>query len=98
MATSTQAALLDEEALREYDPDLGRNGLREAYGLQSPRRRGFRQAAHESPPRPAPPSLRAKKYEERTGLWQARINDDWRMFFTIEGDAYVLRAITPHSK
>ena len=22
------------------------------------------------------PSLRAKKYEERTGLWQARINDD----------------------
>ena len=23
------------------------------------------------------PSLRAKKYEERTGLWQARINDDW---------------------
>ena len=24
------------------------------------------------------PSLRAKKYEERTGLWQARINDDWR--------------------
>src|SRR5262249_30969062 len=37
------------------------------------------------------PSLRAKKYEERTGLWQARINDDWRMYFTIEGDAYVLR-------
>ena len=31
------------------------------------------------------PSLRAKKYEERTGLWQARINDDWRMYFTIEG-------------
>src|SRR5262249_62310335 len=44
------------------------------------------------------PSLRAKKYEERTGLWQARINDDWRMYFTIEGDAYVLRAITPHPK
>src|SRR5262245_14327439 len=35
------------------------------------------------------PSLRAKKYEERTGLWQARINDDWRMYFTIEGDTYV---------
>jgi plasmid maintenance system killer protein len=44
------------------------------------------------------PSLRAKKYEERTGLWQVRINDDWRMYFTIEGDAYVLRAITPHPK
>ena len=44
------------------------------------------------------PSLRAKKYEERTGLWQARINDDWRMYFTIEGDVYVLRAITPQPK
>src|SRR5215470_3734059 len=44
------------------------------------------------------PSLRAKKYEERTGLWQLRINDDWRMYFTIEGDAYVLRAITAHPK
>ena len=38
------------------------------------------------------PSLRAKKYEERTALWQARINDDWlkqhsprpgRTFFTL---------------
>ena len=44
------------------------------------------------------PSLRAKKYEERSGLWQARINDDWRMYFTIEGDTYVLRAITAHLK
>ena len=26
------------------------------------------------------PSLRAKKYEERTRIWQARINDDWRMY------------------
>ena len=42
------------------------------------------------------PSLRAKKYEERTGLWQARVNDDWRMYFTIEGHTYVLRAITAH--
>jgi len=37
-----------------------------------------------------------RRREERTGLWQARTNDDWRMYFTIEGDAYVLRAITPH--
>jgi hypothetical protein len=41
------------------------------------------------------PSLRAKKYQEHTGLWQARINDDWRMFFTIEGDVYVLRRNLP---
>jgi len=30
--------------------------------------------------------LRAKKYEERTRIWQARINDDWRMYFTIGED------------
>ena len=29
---------------------------------------------------------------------QPRINDDWRMYFTVEGDTYVLRAITPHPK
>jgi plasmid maintenance system killer protein len=44
------------------------------------------------------PSLRAKRYDERRGLWQARVNDDWRFYFTIEGDAYILRAITPHPK
>jgi plasmid maintenance system killer protein len=44
------------------------------------------------------PSLRAKKYDESSGLWQARINDNWRMYFTIEGDAYTLRAIIPHPK
>jgi Zn-dependent alcohol dehydrogenase len=30
-------------------------------------------------------------------LPRERINDDWRMFFTIGGDIYVLRATTPHS-
>jgi len=44
------------------------------------------------------PSLRAKKYDESRGLWQARINDDWRFYFTVEGDSYVLRALTPHPK
>jgi len=44
------------------------------------------------------PSLRAKKYEHATGLWQARINDDWRFYFTIEGDAYVLRGLRPHPR
>ena len=44
------------------------------------------------------PSLRAKRYDERRGLWQARVNDDWRFYFTIEGDVYVLRAVTPHPK
>jgi hypothetical protein len=44
------------------------------------------------------PSLRAKRYDERAGLWQGRVNDDWRFYFTIEGDTYVLRALTPHPK
>ena len=60
--------------------------------------KAFGKQLNESAPRPPAPSLQARKYEERTGLWQARINDDWRMYFTIEGDTYVLRAITAHPK
>ena len=44
------------------------------------------------------PSLRAKKCGEASGLWQARVNDDWRFYFTIEGDAYQLHDIVPHPK
>ena len=44
------------------------------------------------------PSLRAKKYGKASGLWQARVNDDWRFYFTIEGDSYQLHDITPHPK
>ena len=44
------------------------------------------------------PSLRAKKYDEASGRWQARINDNWRFYFTIEGDAYLLHDIIPHPK
>ena len=29
------------------------------------------------------PSLHAKKYDESTGLWQARANQSWRFYFTI---------------
>ena len=43
-------------------------------------------------------SLRAKKYDAGRGIWQARVNDDWRFYFTIEGDAYVLQTIRPHPK
>jgi hypothetical protein len=38
-------------------------------------------------------SLHAKKYNESRGLWQARINDDWRFYFTIESDAYILHEL-----
>jgi hypothetical protein len=44
------------------------------------------------------PSLRAKRYEERAGLWQARINDDWRMFFTIERDPLCAASDHPSSQ
>ena len=44
------------------------------------------------------PSLHAKKYDETRGIWQARVNRDWRFYFTIEGDAYHFQGITPHPK
>ena len=44
------------------------------------------------------PSLRAKKYDESQDLWQARINDDWRFYFIIEDDVYVIQDIIPHPK
>ena len=44
------------------------------------------------------PSLRAKKYDQARGLWQARVNGGWRFYFRIEGDPYVLETIRPHPK
>jgi len=44
------------------------------------------------------PSLKAKKYDESKDLWQARVNRDWRFYFTIVGDTYVIRDIIPHPK
>lgn len=44
------------------------------------------------------PSLRAKKYDESKDRWQARVNRDWRFYFSIAGDTYVIRDIVPHPK
>ena len=44
------------------------------------------------------PSLHAKKYEERRGVWQARVNDDWRFYFTISDNRYKIESLIPHSK
>ncbi len=44
------------------------------------------------------PSLRAKKYDESRDIWQARVTRDWRVYFLIEGDTYILLDITPHPK
>ena len=44
------------------------------------------------------PSLHAKKYDEATGLWQARITQSWRFYFVIKADEYIIVAIKNHSK
>ena len=44
------------------------------------------------------PSLHAKKYDESKGRWQARVNDDWRFYFTINGGSYRIDNIIPHPK
>ena len=44
------------------------------------------------------PSLHAKKYDESRDLWQARVTRDWRFYFRIEGDCYIITNIIPHPK
>ena len=44
------------------------------------------------------PSLHAKKFEESTDMWQARVNRRWRFYFSIEGDTYVIHKLIPHPK
>ena len=44
------------------------------------------------------PSLRAKKYDDGRNLWQARVNDDWRFYFSVDGDTYTLHTIRRHPK
>lgn len=46
----------------------------------------------------AHPSLHAKKYSEALDVWQARITRDWRFYFQIEGDEYVILSVIPHPK
>ena len=42
------------------------------------------------------PSLRSKKYDR--DRWQARVTKDWRFYFRIEGDTYILLDIMRHPK
>lgn len=44
------------------------------------------------------PSLRAKKYDEAKDRWQARVNKDWRFYFTIVNDTYRILKLIPHPK
>ncbi|MDP3772475.1 MAG: hypothetical protein Q8Q94_03850 [bacterium] len=42
------------------------------------------------------PSLRAKRYDEIR--WQARITQDWRFYFRVERDTYLLLDMVRHPK
>ena len=43
-------------------------------------------------------SLRAKKYDESRDIWQARVDRNYRMYFRIEEDTYLIISIQPHPK
>lgn len=42
------------------------------------------------------PSLHAKKFEESTGIWQARVDKSARFYFLIEKGVYILIDIRFH--
>jgi hypothetical protein len=44
------------------------------------------------------PSLRAKKYSETEDKWQARVNRNWRFYFRIAGDTYIITDVIAHPK
>jgi len=44
------------------------------------------------------PSLHAGKYGRSQDIWQARVNRNWRFYFTIERDCYVLLDMMAHPK
>jgi mRNA-degrading endonuclease RelE of RelBE toxin-antitoxin system len=45
------------------------------------------------------PSLNAKKYVQRgRDVWQGRIDRDYRFYFLVEADVYVIIRIIPHPK
>jgi mRNA-degrading endonuclease RelE of RelBE toxin-antitoxin system len=44
------------------------------------------------------PSLHAKKYDESKDLWQARVSQSWRFYFTIINDTYRIEDVISHPK
>ncbi|MFN7932028.1 MAG: hypothetical protein U0R19_01800 [Bryobacteraceae bacterium] len=44
------------------------------------------------------PRIHAKKFDEAEDVWQGRINQDWRFYFTIEGETFFIESIRPHPK
>ncbi len=44
------------------------------------------------------PSIKAKKIDQTNDVWQGRVSQDWRFFFKIVDDTYVIVRIIPHPK
>ena len=44
------------------------------------------------------PSLHAKKYDEASGVWQARVDRNYRFYFLIEKDSYIILDVRNHPK
>ncbi len=44
------------------------------------------------------PSLHAKKYDEALNIWQARVDINYRFYFLIKDDTYILLNIRRHPK
>ena len=44
------------------------------------------------------PSIQAKKIDETDDMWQGRVNQDWRFYFKIVEDTYLIIRIIPHPK
>lgn len=42
------------------------------------------------------PSLHAKKYDESRDIWQGRVDRQYRFYFVIENDVYVIVRVIPH--
>ena len=40
----------------------------------------------------------AKKYSESEDTWQARVTRNWRFYFKIIDDTYLIEGIQPHPK
>jgi plasmid maintenance system killer protein len=78
--------------------EYSRRFLREFAAAPAQVRKAFEKQIELFRQTPSHPSLRAKKYNAAIDLWQARVNRDWRFYFTIEDGAYLMHSITAHPK
>ncbi|MDO8524027.1 MAG: hypothetical protein Q7R99_00175 [bacterium] len=44
------------------------------------------------------PSLQVKKYDKQKDIWQARVDKNYRFYFLIQNDLYILLDIRDHPK